>query len=219
MKFENFGETKEKEPSQEELDDNKNRELDEKIKNRGQLSGNEKQDLLKEVKERNFSRGLPMGGTKEEIEIEGELGEKKEGLELQPEKKVEMDSVGDTSENLDKELDDELNKYFSLQKEDERKRLQKEIDSLDDRFDAILKITDGFEGEKKPENIEKMEKPEVTQSKESPDSKKQILADTMAERKSAMEKVRKLGESSGIDVSDSIADIQKEIEELEKRAS
>lgn len=217
MKFENFNDTKEKkEPSQEELDDTKNKELDEKVKNRGLLSGNDKQDLLKQVRERNFSRGLPERGTKEEIEIKSELSKKKDGEELQPERKAEASGVNDASEDLDKELDDELGKYFSHQKEEQRKKLQQEMDSLDDRFDEMMKKTSGFESEKKPENIEKTE---VSESKENPDSKKQILTDAVTERREAMEEIRKLGESSGIDVSDSIADIQKEIEELEKKHS
>lgn len=218
MKYENYSDTKEnKEPTQEELNEAKEREFDEKVKRRGSLSANEKQDLLKEIKERNFSRGLPTEATKEEAEIEIELDKKKEDLELQPEKKVETNNVNDTSEDLDKELDDELHKYFSQQKEEQKNKLKKEIDSLDEKFDEIMRKASKMEGDIRPEDTESLKKSETKKEDRSPEERKRLLVDSIAERKDAMEKIKKIGESSDLDVSGPLSDIQKEIEKLEKQ--
>jgi len=220
MNFGEFNDTKEKkEPNQEDLNEARDKEFDEKVKRRALLSINEKQALLKEAKERTFSRGLPEGSTKEEAEIKSEL-RKKEQSELQPEAKAESDKVNDTSEDLDKELDEELHKYFSQKKEERKNKLKKEIDALDaDRLDEILDKLDALAGDRNSEDVESLKKPEVAKENKSQKEKEQLRIDSIAERKNALEEVIKLGKSADIDVSDAISDIQKEIEELEKQAN
>ncbi|MFH0969382.1 MAG: hypothetical protein V1804_02645 [Patescibacteria group bacterium] len=208
MGLENFSDAKEKkELTQEELNEAKDREFDEKIKRRRFLSVNEKQELLKEIKERNFSRGLLVGATKEEVEIETELNKKSENSELQSEKKTETSKINDASEDLDKELDEELHKYTQAEKEKREKELESEMHEVHEGIMEKLGTTESFEKLQKNETDNKIQ-----------EEKEQFLLDNIAERKQALEEVKKLGESADIDVSDALSDIQKQIEELKKQA-
>jgi hypothetical protein len=195
MKFENFSDTRD--TTKEDMDAVKDREFNEKIKRRGSLSANEKQVLLKEMKERNFGAGLPIEATQEEVGIANELKDKSEA---QPTPK----SIDDAGEGLDKELDEELNKYFSHQQQQEKA-------ILDRGMDNIMEKLNNLEGDgERPSQV----KAELAKTQQ---EKRQIVIDNIAERKKTLEQIKKLGESSGIDISDSLQDIQEEIKELEKQ--